>query len=548
MAGCPRTSDDGPATPSAPVPPPVRQVGNEARGVEAQPDYDRFADALRLRIDPDVERTLTSSGAAPCAAMYDAVLRYYEAGEGKDSAAVRHWERVRAADEASCEQWTSARAAACVRLLLDAREAEFPWLLDQCSRIYPAPEPPPEATPVPAAAAEDADVKSRAPLHLAFVGDVIFGRYRETGYDPIPDGRFAIFEEIGPLLQADVLIGNLETPLLRELPETSPIGARFQFGAPLEHARLLAEAGFTAMSLANNHWFDLREEGAIATPLLLQELGVVPLGSATMEPPHIRLETLEVEGWSLGVAAITARTNAPLRDGLPKAPYLPTDAIAETVGALFAHSPDAHDLRIVLVHWGDEYVDEPNASQMRAARALIDAGADLVIGHHPHVLQGMESYGQGLIAYSLGNFLFENTHEIPRLTGVLHVQFDDAKCLQEARFKPAYIKRLPVQHPVPALGGMARRVTTRLRETSARFRTAWTDDEHDLLVNLPPCRGAAEAKEPSGEIESPPAESSTVPAAAEAREPPAATAIVDPEASAAPKSSTAPRTGGKMTP
>ena len=76
----------------------------------------------------------------------------------------------------------------------------------------------------------------------------------------------------------------------------------------------------------------------------------------------------------------------------------------------------------MLIHWGAEYADMPAKIQRSEAKRLIEAGADMVIGHHPHVLQGVERHEDGLIAYSMGNFLFENTNAIPKLTGVLRVR------------------------------------------------------------------------------------------------------------------------------
>src|SRR6185503_12209701 len=108
---------------------------------------------------------------------------------------------------------------------------------------------------------EPASPQRDALLEFAFVGDVIFGRYRASGYDPIPEGEHQVFDEIQPDLDADVLVGNLETPIVRDLPTDSPIGSRYRFGASKQHAEHLVKAGFDAMSLANNHWYDQRKEG-----------------------------------------------------------------------------------------------------------------------------------------------------------------------------------------------------------------------------------------------------------------------------------------------
>jgi poly-gamma-glutamate synthesis protein (capsule biosynthesis protein) len=352
----------------------------------------------------------------------------------------------------------------------------------------PSPSPAPQA-PVTEAPAPAVAKKSDA-LELTFVGDVIFGRYRASGYDPIPEGDHDPFAEVAADLKADVVVGNLETPVVRDLPMDSPIGSKYRFGASLEHAKLLVAAGFSAMSLANNHWYDQRREGVESSPQLLAEIGIVPLGAAKLEPPVFRVETLEKNGWKIGFCAITTRTNAPVREGGPVLPFLPTQDIPETIGPVLQAARDSHDLLVVMIHWGDEYAEAPAFVQVKAAHAMIDAGADLVIGHHPHVLQAIERYGRGLVAYSMGNFLFENTNEIPRLTGVLRVRARaDGRCLEKVVFHPAYIKRMPIQHPVPAQGGMGKQVRARVIQQGKKFDTTWTVEGEDLVLERPSCAG-----------------------------------------------------------
>lgn len=358
----------------------------------------------------------------------------------------------------------------------------------------PAAEAEPEPAPVAVEAEPEAEVEPEpAPpppptkaeqLTLTFVGDVIFGRYRETGFDPIPEDGFAVFGAMGSALQSDVLIGNLETPLVYELPERSPIGSKYAFGASKEHAQLLVDAGFTAVSLANNHWYDQKLAGVEQTPAILGELGIVPLGAPTRDEAVFRVEPVQAKGWRIGVVAFTNRSNAPQRDSAPTLPFLSAREVAGTVAPVVEAARDDYDILIGFVHWGEEYEDGPSGAQKKAAHALIDAGADLVIAHHPHVLQGVETYGDGLIAYSMGNFLFENTNDPARLTGVLRVTMSSTGCRERVVFHPAYVKRTPVQHPVPASGYMGRKVRERVRYVGKRFDTTWDDVETDGGVDL----------------------------------------------------------------
>jgi len=356
----------------------------------------------------------------------------------------------------------------------------------------PAPAPDPVAPePTTPSESETPSPTLTAPsesLEMTFVGDVIFGRFRAAGFDPIPERGHPVFAEVAELLRADLVIGNLETPVVRTLPQTSPIGSTYRFGASAEHVRHLAQAGFSAMSLANNHAYDLRGEGLAETPEILEELGVVPLGASTLEIPPVRVETIVEEGWRVGFIALTTRRNAPQVEGERQLPYLRIRDVTATVSPRIQEARADHDVLVVLIHWGEEYAEAPSRIQTIVAHDLIDAGVDLVVGHHPHVLQAFEHRGKGLVAYSLGNFLFENTHEIPKQTGVLRVRFRaDGRCLEQVRFHPAYIKRIPVEHPRPAGGWMGRKVRTRVMAQGKPFRMAWDRDGEDLVARWSGC-------------------------------------------------------------
>lgn len=365
---------------------------------------------------------------------------------------------------------------------------------DRAGEVDPAPAVAP--APGPSAATEPPVV--RAPtLEMAFVGDVIFGRYRDDGFDAIPDEGADPFEEIRPLITADVTVANLETPLTDELPEKSPIGSKYRFGASKAMASTLVNAGVDVVSLANNHYYDLREAGQRDTPRIAREIGLMPIGASVDEEPVFRVETLERNGWKIGFVALTTRRNAPQFEGKPLLPFTNLRDMDDVVVPVLEQAREAHDVLVVYVHWGDEYAEAPDIYHRRAAHALIDGGADLVVGHHPHVLQGIERYGRGLIAYSMGNFLFENTNEIPRQTGVLRVRFaGEGPCLERAVFHPAYIKRTPFKHPAPATGGMGKRVRGRVVSQAKALDTQLTPVEgsEDLEVT-----GLACAPAPAGE-------------------------------------------------
>jgi poly-gamma-glutamate synthesis protein (capsule biosynthesis protein) len=245
------------------------------------------------------------------------------------------------------------------------------------------------------------------------------------------------------------------------------------------------------MSLANNHYYDLRVEGQLQSPTVLTDAGIFPIGASRTEPPLYRVESFEAKGWRIGFVSVTARINTPVSTDTPTAdkpqvPYIEAGDMAEKLLPIIEEARAAHDLMIVVVHWGDEYAEQPSGAQKKAAHALIDGGVDMLIGHHPHVLQGVERYRDGLIAYSMGNFLFENTGGIPRLTGVLRAKWvaGEKPCLADVVFHPAVVKRSPYPHPSAATGGVGKQVRKRVVDQGKALGTAFVEIEgsEDLRV------------------------------------------------------------------
>ncbi len=465
----------------------ARVGNNDPRGADDQPDWDEQARELKQRVDPRMPEQLPKDKRAACTAMLDAAAEFYvavEADAEQRQERMAQLQSTREADLDGCMKETSVAAAVCVTILLGDRDSEFPWLLDQCNRAYPN-----EAGggPVVEPKAEQ--------LELTFVGDVIFGRYRDNNvFDPIIEDGHRPFDEIRAALQADVVVGNLETPVVEVLPEKSPIGSQHRFGAGRAEVEHLVEAGFTVMSLANNHYFDLREDGQRQSPKVLAEEGIFPIGASRTDEPLYRIETLEVKGWKIGFLAVTNRINTPVRKDPPLVPYIDLVDMPDTLLPLVEAARADHDLIIVAVHWGDEYLEMPNIYQQKVARKLIEGGVDMVWGHHAHVLQGIEKHKDGLIAYSMGNFLFEHTGSPPRLMGVLRTTWkagegDARPCMAGVMLHSAVNKRTPIPHPVPATDGLAKQVRSRIIDLSAKLGSTWVqiDGTEDLRLDEPLC-------------------------------------------------------------
>ncbi|MBE2252776.1 MAG: CapA family protein [Myxococcus sp.] len=235
---------------------------------------------------------------------------------------------------------------------------------------------PPEASETKARLAASFDTGL---VHLAVVGDVMVGRATARALDSV--GAAAALAAVGPVLRrADLRLGNLESCFSGTTPRPGPL----TLTAPLRRVDVLREAGFDVLSLANNHCDDA---DAAFSARVLADAGI---RGATAAPVvlHTQGSRLTVLGLSLW----------PTRPSLLDA----------RLAAVLEQARAAGGPLVVLVHWGDEYASAPSPAQREAAAWLFDHGATLVLGAHPHVLQPIEQpTTASLVAYSLGNFLFD---------------------------------------------------------------------------------------------------------------------------------------------
>ncbi|MCP4360544.1 MAG: CapA family protein [Chloroflexi bacterium] len=246
-------------------------------------------------------------------------------------------------------------------------------------------------------------------VHLAAVGDIMLDR--GLGYNLSQDRLAYPFAKVVDVLSvADITVGNVESSMG---VGGEPAPKAYPFRAPPQAAEALALAGFDVVSLANNHGMDYGPETLLQALDLLQAQNVAPIGAgANRDTAHTPFVT-EVNGLSL---AFLGYVNVPVEasSAFDVATWDATDTTPglawgepELVAADVSAVADQVDLTIVVLHSGFEYIEEPGEEQVAIAKAAIDAGADLIIGHHAHILQGIEYYNGGVIIYGLGNFAFE---------------------------------------------------------------------------------------------------------------------------------------------
>ena len=239
-------------------------------------------------------------------------------------------------------------------------------------------------------------------ITIASVGDMMLGTDYPENHLPDDDGVSFLAEVTPWLAAADIAIGNLEGTLVdggEPGKQCRNPSACYLFRSPTRYAQHYKAAGFDVLSLANNHARDFGELGRIATMKALTDAGIRHSGRIG------EFASLEVRGLAVAVMAYAVTKNSNL---------MLDYVYAEQNVARFAAS---HDIVVVSFHGGaegrdvthlpfteEEYYGEPRGDVVRFARMMVDAGADLVIGHGPHVVRAMERYNDRLIAYSLGNF------------------------------------------------------------------------------------------------------------------------------------------------
>lgn len=321
----------------------------------------------------------------------------------------------------------------------------------------PAPErvpvlAPAPTLPLPPVPSDIHAPPARGPLDLAFVGDIILGKYRLHDYASLVTPGEDPFAAVVDLLRADIAVANLETPLMHTRPPRSPIYIGSRFGADKQAARALV-GRFTALGVANDHAHDLLTAGLQQTPRscassawCARRRGAGHRQSGAGR--HARAGRLARRaGRRDHLDQPPARARRPRAAGLPPASSRVGSSRQSPRPARARPRARAAPLGSGVHQW-------PRPPPRAAARRLIDGGADLVIGHHPHILHGLERHGDGLIAYSLGNFLFANTNERSRHSGVLRVRYRPGqRCPERASFHPVWLGEAPTRprpRPRPA--------------------------------------------------------------------------------------------------
>lgn len=240
------------------------------------------------------------------------------------------------------------------------------------------------------------------PIVVAAVGDIMLAHravpYLDTHGPTYP---FAATREA--LSAADIAFGNLETPVSDRRGKPHP-AKEYRFVTRPRHIAGLADAGFDLLSVANNHTGDFGPEVFLDTLAHVEKLKIKTVGGGRTNAAARAPALFHVRGTTVAFLAYSHTHPMEFHAGAKKpGTAFPTEA---GVAADVAAARKTADRVIVSIHWGKEYQSTPTDSQRALARAAAAAGADAVVGHHPHTYQGVEAIDGVPVVYSLGNFAF----------------------------------------------------------------------------------------------------------------------------------------------
>jgi poly-gamma-glutamate synthesis protein (capsule biosynthesis protein) len=332
---------------------------------------------------------------------------------------------------------------------------------------------------LPASGQQPAD----SSLTLCFTGDIMLGRGVKRFSDK--QGAGYPFVAVCSLLsRADLAIGNLESPLTsREYKSTSPWHFRGDTGVA---ANELRKAGIDLVSLANNHTLDCGPEGLLQCTEMLDSAGIFYGGLAGISADSVgdtvkwcRPAFVRVKGRKIGLVAFCEPYLLEIAKDHGAELVAPAEStcVVRSISAI----RDSCDLVIASFHWGQEYKEQPARIQKKLGRLAIDCGAKIVHGHHPHVLQGVEFYKNGLIAYSLGNFIFDQKNQPCKESALLFIN-RSGDSLRSVFMVPLEIKD---NRPLPAGTKAGKSINARLKRLCLKLRTVVAADSNGFLQLMP---------------------------------------------------------------
>jgi gamma-polyglutamate biosynthesis protein CapA len=256
---------------------------------------------------------------------------------------------------------------------------------------------------------------------ILFVGDVMFDRGVRNSIEKNFSGNYHTLYANAPYIQeADIAFANLEGPVAMS---GHKVGSAFSFRMDPLGLSAMKEAGFDIVSFANNHVGDYTNAAFSETLTRLNESNILYAGAGTTYAEATTPRIVTVRGMRIGFLAATDVGPTWMKAGEAKPGILLADD--PNMASIVAKAKEACDILVLSFHWGNEYSPK-NERQEKLAHLVIDNGADIVVGHHPHVMEEVELYNGKPIFYSLGNFIFDQYFSMHTLRGMVAKVYIDA--------------------------------------------------------------------------------------------------------------------------
>ena len=312
-------------------------------------------------------------------------------------------------------------------------------------------------------------------VSLMAVGDISYSRGVERIIKKKNNIHYPFLKIQDYLKNADLAFGNLETPITegREIADAEMV---FRSNPGTELA--LKQAGFSILSLANNHTPNFGQKGLEDTFKFLDDVGIKYIGAWRNEQQAYQAVYLKIKGIKFAFLAYNDMDVVPTEyeanSNRAGTAFMRTEIMTEAV----KEAKQKADITIVSMHSGTEYRDKPNDSQIAFAHAAIDSGADLVVGHHPHVVQIMEKYRGKYIFYSLGNFVFDQPWSSETKEGLLIKAYFTKDGVNRISLVPIVMDNFA--QPEPADGNRAEKILKRLTfSLTNRPVYFWNNDDFE---------------------------------------------------------------------
>jgi poly-gamma-glutamate synthesis protein (capsule biosynthesis protein) len=313
-------------------------------------------------------------------------------------------------------------------------------------------------------------------VSLIAVGDISFSRGVERVVKKQKDINYPFLRIWDYLRTADIVFGNLETPITpgAEIPPHCMI---FRSNPGTE--KVLKEAGFSIVSLANNHTPNFGERGLKDTFNYLNSVGIKYIGAGLNEEEAYKPVYIEKKGIIFAFLGYTDPSIVPKEyeasDEVAGTAFMRVDKMIKTI----KEAKKIADFVIVSMHTGIEYTEKLSKLQLRFSHKAIDAGADLVIGHHPHVVQAIEKYKGKYIFYSLGNFVFDRMKSKDTQEGLIIKIYFKKDDISKISFLPVVMEKLA--QPRMAHKDEAEKILRRLKfPIESRVSYFWNENKNDF--------------------------------------------------------------------